>query len=210
VDLKQVSDNCFAVLNENPVRDANTGLINLDGGVVIDTQRDLAHARRMIELFGRVWTTMPRRVVNTHEDAGHVGGNQLFAHAEIIAHRSVPRRMQPVPGIELVKPTLLFDVRYELELDGTEVHLIGVDASGQFISVVAVSPAAGVTGLRARGQCPRSEGRCPATGGSGRSPCSALIGRNYINVTIGFEELSRRTKRPALRRRPHRAPPVPR
>ena len=36
---------------------------------------------------------MPKRVVNTHEDADHVWGNQLFPEAEIIAHRSVLERM---------------------------------------------------------------------------------------------------------------------
>jgi glyoxylase-like metal-dependent hydrolase (beta-lactamase superfamily II) len=169
MDMKQVSDNCFAVLNEkNRICDANSGLINLAGGVVIDTQSDLAHARRMIELFGRVWAGMPRRVINTHEDADHVWGNQLFRDAEIIAHRSVPGRMRQVAGpgqsrtllpgvggvltrlllktlhpgivsageqlredyefdgIELVTPATLFDARYDLDLDGTEVHLIYV------------------------------------------------------------------------------------
>lgn len=169
MDLKQVSDNCFAVLVEkNRVCDANSGLINLGGGVVIDTQSDLPHARQMIELFSKVWPTMPQRVINTHEDADHVWGNQLFENAEIIAHRSVPERMKQVAepkesqtmlhgvghlltrlvlralhpgivaagqqlledynfdGIELVLPTTLFDARYELNLDGTEVHLIYV------------------------------------------------------------------------------------
>ncbi|NJD64967.1 MAG: MBL fold metallo-hydrolase, partial [Chloroflexi bacterium] len=95
--LQQVSDNCFAVLNErNRVCDANSGLINLGGGVVIDTQSDLPHARRMIELFGKVWPGMPRRVVNTHEDGDHVWGNQLFEGAEIIAHRTVKELMPKV------------------------------------------------------------------------------------------------------------------
>jgi glyoxylase-like metal-dependent hydrolase (beta-lactamase superfamily II) len=95
--MKRVSDNCFAVLNEkNRICDANSGLINLGGGVVIETQSDLAHARRMIEMFGRVWAGMPRRVINTHEDADHVWGNQPFEGAEIIAHRSVPDRMKQV------------------------------------------------------------------------------------------------------------------
>jgi glyoxylase-like metal-dependent hydrolase (beta-lactamase superfamily II) len=167
--MQQVGDNCFAVLNEkNRVCDANSGLINRGGGVVIDTQSDLAHARRMIEMFGEVWPAMPRRVINTHEDADHVWGNQLFEGAEIIAHRSVPERMKTVAepkesqkllhgvghllsrvllkathpglaaagrqlqedydfdGIELVLPTTLFDERYELDLDGTEAHLIYV------------------------------------------------------------------------------------
>ncbi|MGA7213957.1 MAG: MBL fold metallo-hydrolase [Terrimicrobiaceae bacterium] len=39
---------------------------------------------------------MPKRVVNTHEDADHVWGNQLFTGAEIISHRSVPERMKHV------------------------------------------------------------------------------------------------------------------
>ena len=95
--LQQVSDNCFAVLNEkNRVCDANSGLVNRGGGAVIDTQSDLYHARRMIELFGKVWRGMPSRVINTHEDGDHVWGNQLFEGAEIIAHRTVPERMKHV------------------------------------------------------------------------------------------------------------------
>jgi len=110
VRLQQVSDNCFAALNErNRVCDANSGLINLGGGVVIDTQADLSHARRMIELFGKVWPGPSRRVVNTHEDGDHVWGNQLFAGAEIIGHRSVPGRMRetadPRPFQELLDGT---------------------------------------------------------------------------------------------------------
>jgi cyclase len=167
--MQQVSDNCFAVLNEkNRVCDANSGLINLGGGVLIDTQSDLAHARQMIELFSTVWPAMPKRVIITHEDGDHVWGNQLFADAEIIAHRSVPERMKQVAnpeefrnllhgvaneatrqslqslhpglaatglqlledynldGVELVLPTTLFDTRYKLDLDGTEVHVIYV------------------------------------------------------------------------------------
>jgi glyoxylase-like metal-dependent hydrolase (beta-lactamase superfamily II) len=106
--LQQVSANCFAVLNEkNLVCDANSGLINLGGGVVIDTQSDLPHGRKMIELFGKVWSGMPRRVINTHEDGDHVWGNQLFDGAEIIAHRTVketmPRVADPKETQQLLK-----------------------------------------------------------------------------------------------------------
>jgi glyoxylase-like metal-dependent hydrolase (beta-lactamase superfamily II) len=95
--LRQVSANCFAVLNEkNLVCDANSGLINLGGGVVIDMQSDLPHGRKMIDLFGRVWPGMPKRVINTHEDGDHVWGNQLFEGAEIIAHRTVRELMPKV------------------------------------------------------------------------------------------------------------------
>jgi len=95
--LHQVSENCFAVENEkNRVCDATSGLINLGGGVVIDTQSDLSHARQMIKLFGTVWPGMPKYVINTHEDGDHVWGNQLFEVAEIIAHRTMPDRMKEV------------------------------------------------------------------------------------------------------------------
>jgi cyclase len=185
--MEQVSDNCYAVLNEkNRVCDANSGLINLGGGVVIDTQSDLAHAQQMIDLFGKVWPAMPKRVINTHEDADHVWGNQLFDNAEIIAHRSVPERMKEVaepkesqkliwgvghlvtrlllkathPGvlavgrqlhddynfdnIELVLPTTLFDERYELDLNGTEVHLIYVGPCHQVGDTIIHLPKEGV------------------------------------------------------------------
>jgi glyoxylase-like metal-dependent hydrolase (beta-lactamase superfamily II) len=140
----------------------------------------------MIEMFGRVWAGMPRRVINTHEDADHVWGNQLFKDAEIIAHRSVPGRMRQVAepkksqellhevagvptrlafkarhpgivaagqqvledydfgGIELVTPTTLFDVRYELDLDGTEVHLIYVGPCHQLGDTIVHVPKEGV------------------------------------------------------------------
>jgi glyoxylase-like metal-dependent hydrolase (beta-lactamase superfamily II) len=93
--MQQVSDHCFAVLNEaNLVCDANSGLITLGGGVVIDTQSDLPHARQMIELFSTVWSGPPKHVVLTHEDIDHVAGSQLFPEAEVIAHRSMTERMK--------------------------------------------------------------------------------------------------------------------
>ena len=92
--LEQVGDQCFAVINgKNRLCDSNSGLINLGDGVVIDTQCDLRHARRMIELFGGVWRGRPRQVVITHEDPDHVWGNQLFPDARIIAHRKIHERL---------------------------------------------------------------------------------------------------------------------
>jgi cyclase len=99
--MEQVSSNCFAVLNEkNRACDANSGLVNLSGGMVIDTQADLPHAREMMKKFSRVWSAIPDRVVNTHEDADHVFGNQLFEGAEIIGHSSLPERMAQVAEAE--------------------------------------------------------------------------------------------------------------
>ncbi len=129
--MQQVSDTCFAVLNEkNRVCDANSGLINLGGGVVIDTQTDLPHARGMIDLFSRVWPGMPKRVINTHEDGDHVWGNQLFVGAEIIAHRSVPERMRRVADPAETRH-LLAEVRNPLTCERIEAAHPGLVAAGR-------------------------------------------------------------------------------
>ena len=131
--MEQVSDSCFAVLNENNlVCDVNSGLINRGGGVVIDTQSDLRHAREMIELFGRVWPSMPRRVVNTHEDLDHVFGNQLFDGAEIIGHRTVPERMKEVANPEENQKLLRGVARLPTRLLLKALHP-GVAAAGEQI-----------------------------------------------------------------------------
>jgi cyclase len=53
--LQQVSDNCFATLNErNRVCDANSGLINLGGGMMIDTQSEAADPRAFQNLLDDV------------------------------------------------------------------------------------------------------------------------------------------------------------
>jgi glyoxylase-like metal-dependent hydrolase (beta-lactamase superfamily II) len=93
--LEQVGNHCFAVVNEkNRLCDANSGLVALGDGLVVDTQSDLGHGREMIEKFRSAWATTPGRVVNTHEDLDHVWGNQLFPDAEILGHRQMPERMR--------------------------------------------------------------------------------------------------------------------
>ena len=118
----QVSDNCFATVDDrNLIYDANSGFINLDGGVVIDTQSDLNHAQQMIDLFKQVAPTseLPKRVINTHEDGDHVWGNQLFTDSEIIGHSSLPERMlatsDPSGSQEMMKQLSQAAGRMELE-----------------------------------------------------------------------------------------------
>jgi glyoxylase-like metal-dependent hydrolase (beta-lactamase superfamily II) len=109
--LQQVGPHCYAALHEqNRAFHSNSGFISADGGLVIDTQADLSHARRMIELFGKVWRSRPQRVVNTHEDGDHVWGNQLFEGAEILAHRTVRDRMPQVADPVRVQ-TLMHDAQ---------------------------------------------------------------------------------------------------
>ncbi|MBK6601036.1 MAG: MBL fold metallo-hydrolase [Betaproteobacteria bacterium] len=96
--LQQISESCFAVLNEKGrLCDSNSGFINRGGGVLVDTQSDLSHTRRMASCSGASGG-MPKRVINTNESGDHVWGNQVFAGAEIIAHRTVPDRMMEAAG----------------------------------------------------------------------------------------------------------------
>jgi glyoxylase-like metal-dependent hydrolase (beta-lactamase superfamily II) len=97
VNLVQVSPHCFALVNErNLLCDATSGLVALGRGLIVDTQADLAHARRMLEVFGELVDEPPAYVVNTHEDIDHVAGNQLVGGAEIVGHRAVAERMAEV------------------------------------------------------------------------------------------------------------------
>jgi cyclase len=128
--MQQVSESCYAVLcQKNRVCDANSGFVNRGGGMVIDTQSDLAHAQRMIELFGTVRKGMPKYVAITHEDGDHVWGNQLFKGAEIIAHRSVPERMKIVAEPEETQE-LLHGVDRLLSRTVLKVLHPGVAAAG--------------------------------------------------------------------------------
>ena len=86
--LEEVGDDVYACIPDRAASGhSSSGLVNAGGGLVIDTQFDLAHAQRMMALFGRVWRTPPRRIVNTHPHPAHTWGNQLFPNAEILAHR---------------------------------------------------------------------------------------------------------------------------
>lgn len=89
-----ISDSCFAVMNgDGRLCEANSGFIHRGGGVVVDTQPDLFHAQRLVAALHAIDVRMPRRLVNTNESGDHVWGNQVFAGAEIIGHRSVPVRL---------------------------------------------------------------------------------------------------------------------
>lgn len=98
MQLVPVSRSCFAIVSQgNQLCCSNSGFISgPDGGLVIDTQSDLSHARKLKQLIDTLDAAPPRYVVNTHEDLDHVGGNQLFADCQIVAHRSVAQRMPQV------------------------------------------------------------------------------------------------------------------
>lgn len=88
MELQEIGNDVYACLQEDTgLGKSNSGLINRGGGLVVDTFWDLPHTRQMIEQYSRVWSNPAERVVNTHRNGDHCWGNQLFAGAEIIAHR---------------------------------------------------------------------------------------------------------------------------
>jgi glyoxylase-like metal-dependent hydrolase (beta-lactamase superfamily II) len=88
MELQEIATDVYACLQEERgLGTSNSGLVNRDGGLVVDTFWDLPHTREMIATYARVWRGPARRVVNTHHNGDHCWGNQLFPEAEIIGHR---------------------------------------------------------------------------------------------------------------------------
>jgi glyoxylase-like metal-dependent hydrolase (beta-lactamase superfamily II) len=89
MELVELAAGVFACLQEDRgLGCSNSGLVNRDGGLVVDTFWDLPHTRELIATYARVTPRPARRVVNTHHNGDHCWGNQLFAGAEIIGHRA--------------------------------------------------------------------------------------------------------------------------
>ena len=88
MELQELARDIYACLQpDRGLGTSNSGLLNRDGGLVVDTFWDLPHTRQMIKTYARVWKAPARRVVNTHRNGDHCWGNQLFPDAEIIGHR---------------------------------------------------------------------------------------------------------------------------
>jgi glyoxylase-like metal-dependent hydrolase (beta-lactamase superfamily II) len=95
MDLQEIARDVYVCLQEDRgLGCSNSGLLNRDGGLVVDTFWDLPHTRAMMAQYARVWREPARRVVNTHHNGDHCWGNQLFTGAEIIGHRRCAEMMQ--------------------------------------------------------------------------------------------------------------------
>ncbi|WP_232838186.1 MBL fold metallo-hydrolase [Streptomyces geranii] len=135
---------------------SNAGLITGRGAsVLVDTLYDLRLTRIMLDALAPLTDVAPiTTVVNTHGNGDHWFGNQLVAHAEIIAARGSLADMRQVgpaemraltgmdspaghfarrifgrfdhTGIEPALPNRTFDGETVLDIGGTEVRLIDV------------------------------------------------------------------------------------
>lgn len=178
MELRRLEDGIYAC--EQPDRGlgwSNSGFVARGGGLVVDTLYDLPRTRRMIDLYAGVHPEPARRLVNTHHNGDHCWGNQLFAGAEIIAHRGCasrffdvsPERLEAIrtmpdppdaiaglahelapfdfSGIELTAPTTVVDGDRTLDLDGLRVDLLHVGPAHTEGDLVVHVPDAGVAFL---------------------------------------------------------------
>jgi glyoxylase-like metal-dependent hydrolase (beta-lactamase superfamily II) len=124
-----------------------------DGTTLVDTFFDLPHTRTLLAAVADATKTPVRRVVNTHHNGDHCWGNQLCRDAEIVGHRRCRELMFALPpsllehlrtappdrpgiallregmsrfdfrGIELTPPTVVFDDRLTVYVDGLPLEL---------------------------------------------------------------------------------------
>jgi glyoxylase-like metal-dependent hydrolase (beta-lactamase superfamily II) len=153
---------------------SNSGFVALGGGFVIDTLYDVTLTRRMVELYASVHPSPAARLLNTHHNGDHCWGNQLFAGAEIIAHRGCAdrfadftpaqaeaiRTMADPPDhlrdlvhefspfdfsdVVLTPPTTVIDGDRSYDLDGTRVDVLFVGPAHTEGDLVVHVPASGV------------------------------------------------------------------
>ena len=175
MEIKEIAKNVYACLQEDKGFGwNNSGFVATGGGLVVDSLWDLPYTKRMMALYAEVGPQPPRYLVNTHHNADHVWGNQLFEGAEIIAHRLCKESMEegiqpaefqamfaePVPverrwfandisvydfsGIEITLPTRLIEDKLELQLDSMPCHIIYVGPAHTSSDVIVHLPDEGI------------------------------------------------------------------
>jgi cyclase len=156
-DMTEVGDGCLAYLQADGSWGwSNAGLVVGDGAsLLVDTLFDLVCTQRMLDRFADHTRSAPiNTVVNTHANGDHCFGNELVAHAQIVASTRTREEMAHVPpalldglikdpgpvgdvfraffgefvfeDVPLRLPDRTFDGRLELEVGGRSVELIEV------------------------------------------------------------------------------------
>lgn len=135
---------------------SNSGLIAAGGGLVVDSLYDVRLTRELAGLYAEVFPQAPTRLVNTHHNGDHCWGNQVFAPAEIIAHRGcaarfsdfTPERAEMIrtmvnppesmrsiheewadfdfSDVVLTPPTTVIETDHSIDLAGVQVDLLYV------------------------------------------------------------------------------------
>jgi len=72
---------------------SNAGCVDAGDGLMVDTFMDVPRTRRALALLTERCGHAPARLVNTHHNADHCWGNQLFRGREILGHRRCAEAM---------------------------------------------------------------------------------------------------------------------
>ena len=153
---------------------SNSGLVAAGGGLVVDSLYDVRLTRQLADLYAEVLPEAPTRLVNTHHNGDHCWGNQIFAEAEIIAHRGcaarfsdfTPERAEMIrtmvdppesmrsiheewadfdfSDVVLTPPTTVIDADHSIDLDGVRVDLLYVGPAHTEGDLVVYVPEEGV------------------------------------------------------------------
>jgi len=153
---------------------SNSGLVAAGGGLVVDSLYDVRLTQELAALYAEVQPDAPRRLVNTHHNGDHCWGNQVFAGAEIIAHRGcaerfadfTPERAEMIrtmvdppesmrsiheewadfdfSEVVLTPPTVVIEADTTIDLDGVRVDLLYVGPAHTEGDLVVHVPAEGV------------------------------------------------------------------
>lgn len=173
--LVAVGDGVYAYLQEDRgLGWSNAGFVARGGGLVVDTLYDVALTSQMARRLAEVHPEPVERVINTHHNGDHCWGNQVFADAEIIAHRGCAERFSDFTpqqahamatladppdhlaemvdafaefdfsGIELTPPTRVIEGDLSLTLDDTRVDVLHVGPAHTEGDLIVHLPEVGV------------------------------------------------------------------
>jgi glyoxylase-like metal-dependent hydrolase (beta-lactamase superfamily II) len=136
ITTTQVSSNFYFIQSKQD--DADVGVyVSKSGLVVVDTGYQ-ALAAGLREAIRRISTKPIRYVLLTHYHFDHIGGAEMLAReAPIVAQENTRRRMMlpshlgsrndpPAPAAAL--PTIVFDKKLSLYVDGEEIRLLAFPA----------------------------------------------------------------------------------
>ncbi len=161
--LIEVGDGAYAAINNffGTAGGPHSGFILAgDQLLIIDSLMLPNQAKEFLAQIKGVTTRKPTYLVNSHHHGDHVSGNQFFSPpAQIIAHTYVrewmlkdgekalqqmasasPERARELKGVKVTPPTLTYNDRMTLYLDGTEVELIYLGKAHTFGDTLVYLP----------------------------------------------------------------------